>query len=65
MIEGPQIVPDILKQNWLYEAALQEVVSVIPPQLTDATMIRLDDVRSLMIAAWLRGATWERERDSK
>lgn len=62
MIDGPQVPVDDFKRNWFYEVAQQEVAEVIPPVLTDSTRIRLDDVRSLMIACWLRGRTWEEEQ---
>ena len=64
MIDGPQIPHEPLERQWLYEAALQEVVECIPPALTDATLIRMDDVRTLMVGAWLRGASWQKEHRS-
>lgn len=62
MITEPQVPTDELRRNWYFEVAEQEIAGTLPPQLKDNTMIRLDDVRSLMIAAWLRGRTWEAEQ---
>lgn len=59
VINGPQIPTDELKRNWFYEVAEQEVRDAIPPQLSDSTLIRMDDVRTLMITCWLRGRTWQ------
>lgn len=61
MITGPQVPTDDVKRNWFYEVAEQEVAATIPPVMKADTMIRLDDVRTLMIAAWLRGRTWQAE----
>ena len=65
MITGPHVPTDTIEANWYYEAALQEVMNTIPPQLKDSTMIRLDDVRTLMIACWLRGRTWQAEHGTQ
>ena len=43
------------------EAAMREVANCIPTELTGATMIRLSDVENLMVLAFRRGATWQRE----
>lgn len=64
MITGPQVPTDDLKRNWFYEVAEQEVRGTIPQVLKDNTMIRLDDVRALMIAAWLRGRTWQEQQSA-
>lgn len=53
------------QSNSLYDTALTEVVEVIPPQLPESTMIRLNVVRELMVAAWLRGVGFEQERAAR
>lgn len=57
------IPADLFEDDPLYVVALEEIVEVIPPELPDNTRIRLDDVRSLMIACWLRGAHWQQLRE--
>jgi hypothetical protein len=39
-----------------FDRAREEVDEIVPPRLNDVSR---DDVRTLMILAWLRGAAWQ------
>jgi hypothetical protein len=53
-----------LHANALYDTAMEEVVSFMPP-VRETIHWPNHAVRELCIAAWLRGATWQRERDAE
>lgn len=64
-MKGPFVdLPRKVTQHPLYEVAAQEVDDAIPPVLREKSVsgIHIEDVRSLMIAAWLRGQSWNGER---
>lgn len=42
----------------LYDTALTETVEAIPKEVPQKAAIVLNDVRELMVMAWLRGAAW-------
>lgn len=65
MIRGPIMnsVRDELKKFWFYEVAEQEMQNCIHPSLIkQESMIHIEDVKALMILAWLRGNSYSREQ---
>lgn len=68
MPPGPMVhIPDHIEQCPTFDVALSEICEIIPPEVVRASRpvaVWIGDVRSLMVLAWMRGATWQREQSA-
>lgn len=53
---------DDLKKQWLYELAQQEIDMVLDG--APSVNLPFDAVKTLCIACWIRGASWQRQQSS-